>query len=91
MALAIRRCAPHKHEGRGNSTLVMFIDPAESEILDRVRSLLDMTKKSEKERLRYAKENGIDATSSTSDWESEMNEVLVEVAGGVHWWCRERH
>lgn len=86
-----RRCAPHRHDGRSNSTLVMFIDPAESEILDRVNSLLDMTKKSEKERLRYAKENGIEANSSTSKWENEMNEVLVEVTGGVHWWCREAH
>ena len=86
-----RRCAPHNHDGRGNSTLVMFMDPAESEILDRVKSLLDMTKKSEKERLRYARENGIKASSCRSNWENEMNEVLVEVAGGIHWWCRETH
>ena len=69
----------------------MVMDPAESEILERVHNLLDVTKKAEKERLRYAKENGSDLDSSMGEWEAKMNEVLVEVAGGVHWWCREAH
>ena len=86
-----RRCAPHNHAGRANSSLVMHTDPAESEIIARVHSLFDMTKSTEREKLKYARQNGIDVDRSAGNWEARMNEVLVEVAGGVHWWCREAH
>ena len=86
-----RRCAPHNHAGRSSSTLVRYVDTGESEIFTRVNGLLDQTKKAEKERDRYAHENGVHVDLKTGRWGTELNDALVEVAGGVHWWCRETH